>query len=557
MSVFNNIPAFNGLGKASLKLDFETETQLKDFARRYIVDEGDETPDNDPDPEKAAKAIINNLYRRTTGDAYMKPHKGGVDGPGDVYIITDTRSKAKKELDEIKALQKYDVQKFNKEALKDIEEGDPLLYEQLKSDLDGYGDVYKVTDLRQRGRKEPGEIRSNKNLDFEIEQSEKIYNLNRELYDLEKSSTRLNLDDKLKRTDYYRISVNYNPTTGIYYVNISYFNPRKLRRDLQPPTFSGYTSELKANIDFDKVSNFRFYEGSKVYGTGYITKKYFKELFNSVLKEQLKMYKKQIADFKTSSWRTEADLKEIERNLKYFIQFYSNPEKYNIQDMNGYGLAYLKERAKLADISADTTLGVFSLGETANNEIYNNLDILEFNGMQPTYKQLPDYDQFFKPAEHKNSFAGFGLDDTKELIADICRKHYKECAGIAAHLKGKTLLQSCFNLWHWLHHNIRYEYDRDGREEVRTPLRVWADRKRGVDCDCLSVFAWCVLKCMGYNPVFELVAFNGKKNLSHIFINCDGVVVDRVWFVFNQRPPRVTKREIYEVKLLQNLGQLF
>lgn len=199
---------------------------------------------------------------------------------------------------------------------------------------------------------------------------------------------------------------------------------------------------------------------------------------------------------------------------------------------------------------------IFGLGK-ADPYLYNNNSILKTGGLYPTYQILPSYDSFFGKADNKNSFAGFGLDDTKQLIADICRKHYKECAKIAAHLKADTLLQSCFNLWHWLHHNIRYEYDREGREEVRTPLRVWADRRRGVDCDCLSVFVWCVLTCMGYNPVFELVAFNGKKAFSHIFINCDGVVVDRVWFVFNQRPPMVTKRELYKVSLIDNLGKLF
>lgn len=238
-------------------------------------------------------------------------------------------------------------------------------------------------------------------------------------------------------------------------------------------------------------------------------------------------------------------------------------KKLDVKKLDKEALEELKETHPLqyeqlkSDLDNDKTLGVFSLGKTANNEIYNNLDILEFNGMEPTYKQLSDYNQFFLPAENKNSFAGYGLDDTKTLIADICRKHYKECAAIAQHLKGDTLLQSCFNLWHWMHNNIRYEYDRDGREEVRTPLRVWQDRERGVDCDCLSVFAWCVLTCMVYNPAFELVAFKNKDAFSHIFVNCDGVVVDRVWFIFNQRPPAVTKRELYKVNLLQNLGQLF
>lgn len=196
-------------------------------------------------------------------------------------------------------------------------------------------------------------------------------------------------------------------------------------------------------------------------------------------------------------------------------------------------------------------------GKVANDALYNNLEILDYRGMQPTYRQLPNYDAFFKPAANKNSLKGWGLNDTKKLIADICRNHYKECAAIAKHLKADTKLQSAFNLWHWLHHNIRYEYDREGREEVRTPSRVWADRHRGVDCDCLSVFAWCVLKCMGYNPAFELAAFRNKPAYSHIYINLDGIVVDRVWYVFNSRPPGVTKTELFRVGMLDNLGQLF
>lgn len=197
------------------------------------------------------------------------------------------------------------------------------------------------------------------------------------------------------------------------------------------------------------------------------------------------------------------------------------------------------------------------LGKTANPYLYNNNEIIDCRGLKPTYKILENYDNFFDVADTKTSFAGFGLTDTKKLISETCRAHWKDCKKIAAHLKGDSLLQSCFNLWHWLRFNIRYEYDKEGREEIRTPLRVWHDRARGVDCDCLSVFSWCVLRCMGYDPVFELVAFKNRPQFSHIFINCDGVVVDRVWFVFNSRPPLVTKRELFRVDLINNLGQLF
>lgn len=232
-------------------------------------------------------------------------------------------------------------------------------------------------------------------------------------------------------------------------------------------------------------------------------------------------------------------------------------KKYDIRKFSGEELRRMQTDDPLLYEQIKSDINTPGLGKTANNALYNNLDILDYRGMQPTYRQLPNYDAFFKPATNRNSLKGFGLADTKKLIADICRNHYKECAAIARHLKAETKLQSAFNLWHWLHHNIRYEYDREGCEEVRTPARVWADRHRGVDCDCLSVLAWCVLKCMGYDPAFELAAFRNKPAYSHIYINLDGIVIDRVWYVFNSRPPFITKTELFKVRMLDNLGQLF
>lgn len=218
---------------------------------------------------------------------------------------------------------------------------------------------------------------------------------------------------------------------------------------------------------------------------------------------------------------------------------------------------YLAFRDKRGDYLKADERQMSLFGRTANPAIYNNNDIMECRGLVPTYTILDDYSSFFEQAKTHTEFAGFGLDDTLKLITDICRKHWKDCAKIAQHLKGDCKLQSAFNLWHWMRYNIRYEYDREGREEVRTPLRVWADRHRGVDCDCLSVFAYCVLRCMGYNPAFELVAFRNKPQYSHIFINLDGIVVDRVWFIFNSRPPMVTKSTIYRINDINDLGKLF
>lgn len=219
---------------------------------------------------------------------------------------------------------------------------------------------------------------------------------------------------------------------------------------------------------------------------------------------------------------------------------------------------YLAFRDKRGDFLRADEKQLALFGRTAPAALYNNNAIMDCKGMRPTYRQLPDYSQFFAPANNATTLAGSGLTDTMQLIADTCRRNYKDCAKIAAHLKGDCKLQSAFNLWHWMRNNIKYEYDSEGKEEVRTPLRTWQDRKRGVDCDCLSVFAWCTLYNMGYNPMFELAAFNGKENYSHIYLNLDGIIIDRVWYIFNTRPPQITKTAQFGVDMTKELiGKLF
>lgn len=657
MAMYNTASAFNGLGKASLKLDFETKEELNDYCARMLEASNPDDDGDEPEPERGHRYLIHSVK--------------GLNAPGDVYLITDTRSKAKKELDEIKALQKYDVQKFNKEALKDIEEGDPLLFEQLKSDLTdaaqeeltvaqsplskqinkikqkypdavllfnvrsyyeafgddakkiadvlgvsltkragqylaGFkvrdleknlkklikagvkvavceqteqalgavnyyvkayypglgkaGDLYLVRDLRTRARKEPGEVAANKNLRFIRVADETINNFKRALFD----------------NDFYYAHDKNPGFQHIFFVfkhdkyicEFTFFSPRK-REKYNEPTLAGYWTQQKIELDIKKVYNYHrtserdqnlqlledkgrqsgvveYYKdpNKQLDYYGYITEDYY----NQLRQNAFNIFYNDYLNLPISNYHTEYQ-------NKLLTAFYTNPKAYKIRLLNSWG-----DSSPVNDNVRDKFIGLLNdttVGKLASDTLYNNLSILDTRTLNPTYKILPDYSAFFDTAENRSTFAGFGLDDTKELIADICRKHYKECAKIAAHLKADTLLQSCFNLWHWLHHNIRYEYDREGREEVRTPLRVWADRRRGVDCDCLSVFAWCVLKCMGYNPAFELVAFNNKKAFSHIFVNCDGVIVDRVWFIFNQRPPLVTKREIYKVNLIENLGKLF
>lgn len=486
------------------------------------------------------------LFKRGGEDIiYLKPSINDLHGLGNPRIITPS----------------FNVVEFRLPVII-TKNGAKSFVDSVKNSLEGYGDFYTVRDMRKRSRKEPGDVAANKNLQFTKDNDRKINNFDRSLYESTNGVNSWNYGEKLKDTHWRTLTVKYNSDNGKYFTTITLFFPYTLRRDLDKPTFTGYASGVDVDVDLNNLYNYSYYIDSRNYVDrqrleGFVKDDYYKTLLIEAIKSGYKQLQQRLINTKNSRLaNSPSNIAEAERLIKYYKMLYSDPSKYDLLD-KAYGGGFKNISTKLEKFLGEGGLALDDLGKTANDALYNNLEILDFRGMQPTYRQLSNYDAFFKPATNKNSLKGWGLNDTKKLIADICRNHYKECAAIAKHLKAETKLQSAFNLWHWLHHNIRYEYDREGREEVRTPSRTWADRHRGVDCDCLSVFAWCVLKCMGYNPAFELAAFRNKPAYSHIYINLDGIVVDRVWYVFNSRPPFITKTELFKVGMLDNLGQLF
>lgn len=181
---------------------------------------------------------------------------------------------------------------------------------------------------------------------------------------------------------------------------------------------------------------------------------------------------------------------------------------------------------------------------------------LQTQGYKPTYRRLPDYSHLIDTADGRKTLKGYGFDRaTLDELINACT-HYPQVARLADHLKDPAgdPLQSAFNVWHWLHTNIRYAYDTPGEEEIRTPARVWADRESGVDCDCLAVMTACLLLNMGLNPQFEIVAFNDEPTFSHIYVNLDGAAIDRVLPVFLARPDHITKTQIMDIPVYQLSG---
>lgn len=489
--MFNNISAFSGLGKPSIRLEFESNEDLLEFQRKMNAGTPEPEPEPDDDPDGDGET-----FQRGGGDRYLIHKKlDGLGAPGDQYIVRD---------------------------------------------------------LRTRARKEPGNVAANKNLNFEKQVDKTIKNFNKDFYLLLKQNNDSLENDSLenypetvlfKNKIYEKKNIGYDGGDfGQIFFDV-FFPKLKPAKDI----LKGYTEHEEVNVPIKECIN--LIPRSKYYFITYISQEFLKKIFVDFIKNNYNKLLKRRESYVEGGYNTS----EIDKEIKYYSLYYSNPQAFSALYMNDRGAVGRAAHEAKKYIDGEN----FSLGKPANDYLYNNIAILDYNGYKPTYQILDSYDSFFKESDKKTSFAGFGIDDTKKLIEKICTENYLDCWDIAKHLKANTLPQSCFNLWHWLHNNIKYEYDTDGLEEVRTPRRVWADRHRGVDCDCLSVFAWCVLRCMGYDPAFELVAFKNKKNFSHIFVNCNGVLVDRVWFIFNEEPPGVTNREIFKIKEVFNLGKLF
>ena len=591
--------------------------------------------------------------------------------PGDTYIITDTRERSKKDLDEIKSLQRYKIEPYNADTMIVNENGvimfpvselrfdtksfqnrenefseasvnriiDAVTFDEFnwaifdpitiwKNPDDGKYYVLSGHSRSEAFRRLAADGATADGRNFEKIPAKIFNGTCEQAKELALNSNTLSTKETdLERANYYRERRNKLQSTGAKanetkkrllelarknegknatkIIYLSYLNPRGVVVDAVTATSDG------ASVDKNRVAVMAEWVGHLRYDFPQLTDAHEVELFEFLKNGHYGVDVKNFNDFakrvqtaieKHTEWgnfdaakslnleknlgksenekRYDAELQKLKeawivaddtltRKLAEFkarqkkdasitdAQIVAAARPYKDAALLAKG-AYLAFRDKRGDYLRADEKQLALFGRTAPAALYNNNAIMDFNGMKPTYRQLPDYSQFFATANNSTTLAGSGLNDTIQLIADTCRNNYQDCAKIAAHLKGDCKLQSAFNLWHWMRNNIKYEYDSEGKEEVRTPLRTWQDRKRGVDCDCLSVFAWCTLYNMGYNSMFELAAFNGKENYSHIYLNLDGIIIDRVWYIFNSRPPQITKTAQFGVDMTKELiGKLF
>ncbi len=107
-----------------------------------------------------------------------------------------------------------------------------------------------------------------------------------------------------------------------------------------------------------------------------------------------------------------------------------------------------------------------------------------------------EYDHLFPRPDGKDHEIkrDASVGNTVHFIRDKAPENIWQTKAIARLLKGKSLNDTCRNLWNFVYQHIQYQKDDEGVEQVRSPRRVWWERKG--DCDCYTSFISSVLLAM-------------------------------------------------------------
>lgn len=119
----------------------------------------------------------------------------------------------------------------------------------------------------------------------------------------------------------------------------------------------------------------------------------------------------------------------------------------------------------------------------------------EITSGQRRIRDGKQYDRYFpKPDERDRIIIKDGeVSDTVELMEKVVHKYLTDTARIAPVLRRNTIEETCKSIYDFVYNHIQYKLDKRGLEQLRRPARSWAERRTGVDCDCMSIFISSIL----------------------------------------------------------------
>lgn len=139
------------------------------------------------------------------------------------------------------------------------------------------------------------------------------------------------------------------------------------------------------------------------------------------------------------------------------------------------------------------------------------------------------------------------VKDTVSLMKQVIEKTADQTRLLAQRLRGTTPYESCANVWKFTFKHLQYEKDQANKEQVRSPARAWHDRKRGIDCDCLSVWIGSILYNLRIPFLIRLTRYTSQE-FEHVYpvalIGNQSIIMDCVVHQFNYEVPYTAKKDI-------------
>lgn len=111
------------------------------------------------------------------------------------------------------------------------------------------------------------------------------------------------------------------------------------------------------------------------------------------------------------------------------------------------------------------------------------------------------------------------VTDTVHEMRKIIKQFSWQAAKLAPLLKGRDLDDTCHKIWDFLFTHIKYMEDEEGKEQLRTLARSWAERlTRGIDCDDFTLSGGMILYLLNIPFYIRIARYAGKNYFQHVYI---------------------------------------
>lgn len=140
------------------------------------------------------------------------------------------------------------------------------------------------------------------------------------------------------------------------------------------------------------------------------------------------------------------------------------------------------------------------------------------------------------------------VSDTVSLMQKTIRETRQDTVKIAKALKRSSVRETCKAIWEFCFNHFQYTQDARGREQVRRPARSWADRFKGIDCDCFTVFIGSILYNLQIPFLIRLARYQ-KDQFEHVYPvaldkNQNEIIIDCVVHDFDYEVGYTQKKDI-------------